>query len=78
MSKDKAGNPVFIKGKEYRPKAHQNPVWPKGQTSVCLDSEDWVYGAEDGSTIVVKNGKGLFTNGDDTRWWVANDNFEEV
>lgn len=69
MTKDKSGNFIFQKGKEYRMKAFVNPVWRPGTTSRCAETKDF----ED-----VPNKQGLFTNGDDTRWWVANDQFEEA
>jgi hypothetical protein len=65
MTKNKSGACIFVKGGEYKIKTWVNPVWPPNQTSKCLDVEN------DGK-------RGLFQNGDDVRWWVANDQFEEV
>ena len=78
MTKDKDGNYVFIKGKEYRPRVWVNPVWPIGQTLKCADTEEYVFGMEDGTEVKVKNGKGIFTSGNDTRSYVATNQFEEA
>jgi hypothetical protein len=78
MTKDKEGHPIFVVGSEYRPKSWINPVWPTGQASRCLAVEPWEYGEEDGRFFTVKDGKGFFTNGNDTRWFVATNQFEVV
>lgn len=78
MPKDKEGNCYFIVGREYRPKVFITPVWPTGQASRCISTEDFSFGKEDGSVEVAKNGRGTFTNGNDTRSYVATDQFEEV
>lgn len=69
MSRDKAGNYIFQVGKEYRMKQNVNPVWPQNQTAKCTQTKKFEG---------VDNRSGLFNNGDDLRWWVANDSFEEV
>jgi hypothetical protein len=78
MSKDKEGNPIFVKGKEYRPKVWITPVWPIGMASKCIETEPYIFGKEDGSEVTIKDGKGTFTNGNDTRSYVATTQFEEV
>jgi hypothetical protein len=78
MSKDKEGRPIFIKGKEYRPKVWVNPVWMIGQASKCVETEPFTYGKEDGTEETIKDGRGTFTNGNDTRSYVATTQFEEV
>ena len=69
MTKDKAGNFIFKEGKEYKMKAAISPVWLPGETSIC-------QGVSDFEDVLAR--KGLFCNGNDTRWWVASDQFEEV
>lgn len=78
MTKDKEGHFIFVKGKEYRPKVWVTPVWPIGAPSKCVATEDFVFGKEDGSEETVKDGKGVFTNGNDTRSYVATNQFEEA
>ncbi len=78
MTRDKAGHPCFIKGKEYKPRTTQNPVWSRGTISKCLETKDWQYGADDGTLVTVKDGMGLFTNGADSRWWAATEQIDEA
>ena len=78
MTTDKEGRPIFVAGREYRPKAFINPVWPVGQASRCISTKDFTYEDERGISHTVPNGRGIFTNGNDTREWVAGRMFEDV
>lgn len=73
MTKDKEGNPIFKVGKSYKMREFVNPVWVPGTASECTETKDRVEGEK-----VVANGMGLFTLGDDTRWWAATNQFDEV
>jgi hypothetical protein len=77
MTKDKAGNFIFQKGRHYKAREWFNPVWPVGQSSKCLDTKARVIKDEKGDQTI-PDGLGLFTAGDDTRWWSATSQFEEV
>jgi len=73
MTKDKAGNYVFVAGKKYRMLENINPVWPKDRASECLEVQSGL--TLEGEEPVI-GARGLFTNGDDTRWWNASAQFE--
>lgn len=65
MTRDKAGGFIFQKGKRYKPTVMFNPIWSPLVGATCVD--------------VRKEGKeGLFTVGDDSRWYNATDQFEEA
>ena len=78
MTKNKAGKPCFVKGKKYKPVAMFTPIWSPMISSTCLDVQDITFGKEDGTTDTIEGGKGLFTVGEDTRWYHASEQFEEA
>jgi hypothetical protein len=75
MTKDKAGNPVFKRGTDYKVRSMFSPVWPVGQVSTCLETRQRRKGFES-EDRVVEDGEGLFTVGDDTRWYTATEQFD--
>jgi hypothetical protein len=78
MTKDKAGHPVFQKGESYTVRTMFTPLWAPGVLSTCMDTQPWRYGNDAGEEELVENGKGLFTLGDDSRYYVASEQFDRV
>lgn len=69
MTKDKKGNYVFKKGGRYKVTTVFTPLWMPGISATCVETAPY----ED-----VADRKGLFTIGDDSRYYVATDQFEEA
>jgi hypothetical protein len=78
MTKDKEGNFVFRKGETYRITQFVNPVWLVDHRATCLETRPETYGKEDGTVMEIPDRQGLFTVGDDTRWWFASSQFEKA
>jgi hypothetical protein len=77
MTRNKKGDCIFNKDRYYTPVAAFTPLWMPGVKVKCLETATWRY-ADQVSETVVENGKGLFTVGDDSRWYVASEQFQEA